>query len=78
MHWNYSLPQNSGVIKRIDKMSFSEPTDNGMLQIFFYYMELFKTVPAYLMFIYLFLQILRFRYKKTLIEIEVEYALLTW
>ena len=30
----YSLTQNFGHIERINKMSFSKSTDNGMLQIF--------------------------------------------
>ena len=48
-------------------MSFSKPTYYGMQQIFrFYlnnYMELLKLFPVYFVSFYLFLQLLRFRYK---------------
>ena len=45
-------------------MSFSKSTDNGMLQFLVKnYIDLFKTVSANFMAIYLFiLQLLRFRY----------------
>ena len=52
--FKFSLAQNFEDIERIYKMSFSQPTVNGMLQILSFfksnnYMELFKTVPAYFM-----------------------------
>ena len=51
--WNY-------VCNPYFKMSFSEPTDNGMLQIFSFLIK-YWALSAYLMAIYLFLQLLRLR-----------------
>ena len=58
----YSLTHNFGDIERFYEMSYSKPTDNGMLQIFSFLMknytkiELFKTVPTHFMAVYLFLK----------------------
>jgi len=47
----YSETLNYEYIERIHQMSYSSLSDNGMLQIFSFwlndYMEFFKTVPAY-------------------------------
>ena len=49
---SYSKTLNNEYVERIHQMSYSSLSDNGMLQIFSFfllndYMELFKTVPAY-------------------------------
>ena len=60
----YSLIQNFGAIERIYKMSFSKPTGNEINNEFLLnnYIELFKTIPAYFMAIFLFLSIRRLKY----------------
>ena len=59
MHPNYGEPET------ILKMLFSKPTDKGILQIYIYFFkiksDLFKTVSAYFMAIYVLLQLLIFR-----------------
>lgn len=50
---DYKFNQNFANIKRIYKMTFSKPIDNGLLQKF-----IFKAVPAYFIAIYVFLQLL--------------------
>ena len=57
----YGLTHNFGDIERFYEMSYSKPTDNGMLQILNDYVELFMTVSAYFIIVYLFLPLLGYQ-----------------